>query len=90
MDIKDKISPEDKQMVADLVIEGQVLEKLLKQHNTALKNKVGEILTNEGLSPQLYELRFNPLKNEWDAALRQGYIIIPNQEVRKAIDRRKT
>ena len=85
MDIKDKISPEDKQQIASLIIEHQVLSNLLKERNTILENKANEILAKNGLSPQLYALRVNPSQDTWEAELKSGALILPNRETRRAV-----
>ena len=83
MDIKDKVSPGDKQQVGELIIECQVLARLLKQKEAVLQSKVGEILAKEGLSPQLYNLKFNIPENKWEAQLRPDALALPNREMRR-------
>lgn len=89
MDIKDKLTEQDKQRISGLIIESQVLNNLLKERNAALKNKADEILTRIGLSPQLYSMKFNPSQDLWEAVLKEGALTIPNREQRRALERRK-
>lgn len=89
MDIKDKITPEEKQQIGGLVIECQVLNNLLQERNAMLESKVKEILTKNGISPQLYNLIFNPSQDLWRAELKEEALIIPNQETRRAVEKRK-
>lgn len=87
MDIKDKLTQEDKQQIADLTLECQVLANVLKAHDAILKQKVNEILARNGLSPGLYHLKFNPGQDLWEAELKEGGLILPNRETRRAINR---
>lgn len=84
MDIKDKISPEDKQQIGSLAIECQVLNNLLQQKNAIFQEKGKEILAKNGLSPERYALKFNPSQDLWEAELKQGALILPNREMRRA------
>lgn len=87
MDIRDKVSPEDKGQVVNLILECQVLNKLLKEHQTILENKAKEILARNGLSPQSYDLKCNPSQDLWQAELKEGALILPNREERRALKR---
>lgn len=87
MDIKDKISPEDKQQIGNLVTECQVLNHLLKQQDAILTNKVQEVLAKVGCSPTLYNLKFNVSQDLWQAKLKEGALILPNRETRRGIKR---
>ena len=89
MDIKDKLTPEEKQQIGGLAIECQVLNNLLQERKGILESKAKEILAKNGLSPQTYNLIFNPGQNLWRAELKEAALILPTQEVRRAIDKRK-
>lgn len=89
MDIKDKLTPEEKQQIGGLAIECQVLNNLLQERKAILDNKAKEILARNGLSPQLYNLKFNPGQDLWEAELKGGALIVPNRETRRAIEKRK-
>ncbi len=87
MDIKDKVSPEDKQQMRSLALECQLLANLLNERNAMAENKAQEILAKNALSPQTYNLKFNLKKDLWEAILKEGALIIPNRETRRAIER---
>ena len=85
MDIKNKLTEQDKQELGNLALECQVLNNILKEHQAAIENKAKEVLARQGLSPQLYALRFNPNENVWEAELKEGALIIPNRVARRAM-----
>ncbi len=87
MDIKDKLTEQDKQQLGCLALECQVLSNLLKERQVAIENKAKEILAKNGLSPELYALKFNPNQDLWEADLKEGALIVPNRETRRAIER---
>ena len=87
MDIKDKLTEEDKQQLANLSLECQVLNNLFKERRAILENKGKEILAKNGLSPQTYALKFNPVQDLWEAVLKEGALIIPNQQTGRIIGR---
>ena len=89
MDIKDKLTLEDKQQMAGLTLECQVLSNLLKQRNAMFQDKIKEILTKLNLSPELYGLKFNQGQDLWEAVLLEGALIVPNRETRRELERRK-
>lgn len=89
MDIKDKFTPQEKGQIASLVIECQVLESLLKERSAILQKKANDILARNGLSPQLYDLKVNPSQDIWEAELKEGALVVPNREMRRAIERLK-
>lgn len=89
MDIKDKLTEQDKQQIANLSLECQVLNNLLKQHNAILGQKANEILAKNGLSPQTYALKFNPSQDLWEAVLKEGALIVPNRETRRSMKGRE-
>lgn len=85
MDIKDKISPEDKQQFNTLSLECQVLNNLFQQRRTMLDNKANEVLTKNGLSPASYVLKFNPSQDLWEAVLKEGALVLPTPQTRRRI-----
>jgi hypothetical protein len=87
MDIKDKLTQEEKHQMANLFLECQVLGNLLKERNASLENKAKEILAFNGLSPQTYNLKFNPGQNLWEAELKHLALIVPNRDSVRAIDK---
>lgn len=89
MDIKDKLTEQDKQQIGSLAVKCKVLSDLFKEQNAILENKAKEILAKNGLSPQLYFLKFKHSQNLWQAELREGALIIPNRETKRAIERQK-
>jgi len=89
MDIKDKLTPEEKQQIGGLVVECQVLNNLLQERSSILESKAKEILAKNGLSPQLYNLIFNPSQDLWEAKLKEEALVIPNRETRRAVEKRK-
>ena len=78
MDIKDKLTEQDKQQIGNIALQCQVLDTLLKERKAILGNKANEILDKNGLSPEMYALKFNLSKNLWEAVLKEGALIIPN------------
>ncbi len=84
MDIKEKVSPEDKQQMISLAMESQMLNNLLRERNAMAEDKAKEILAKIGLSPELYGLGFNPQEDSWEATLKAGALILPNRETRRA------
>lgn len=88
MDIKDKLTEQDKQQIQNLSLECQVLNNILKQYTAMLENKGREILSKNGLSPQMYALKFNPSQDLWEAVLKEGALIVPNRETRRSMKRR--
>ena len=89
MDIKDKLTQEDKQQLANLAVECGVLNNLLNERKATMNNKAAEILAKNGLSPELYVLKFNPGQDLWEAELKEGALLLPNRETRRAIERRQ-
>ncbi len=87
MDIKDKLTLEDKQVLTNLALECQVLESLLHRSKVIMDAKAKEILARQGLSPQLYGLKFNPSQDMWEAELKDGALIVPNREMRRKVER---
>jgi hypothetical protein len=84
MDIKDKLTEQDKQILGSLALECELLDNLLKERQTIMQNKAKEILAKNGLSPTLYGLTFNPSQGLWEANLKEGALIVPNRETRRA------
>ena len=89
MDIKDKLTEQDKAQLQGISLECQVLNNLLKERQAILENKAQEVLAKAGLSPKMYGLRFNPSKDTWEAELKEGAIILPGQEVQSRAQRRR-
>lgn len=87
MDIKDKLTEQDKQQLQGLALECQVLNNLLGERRAILQSKAEEILARLDLSPKLYNMKFNPGKNLWEAELKAGAIVLPNQGVKQNIER---
>ena len=85
MDIKDKLTDQQKQEIQDLIIECQVLENLLKKHRVSLLEKVNQAIKMLGLSPKLYNLKVNPEQNIWVAELKADSLVLPNKETRQGI-----
>jgi hypothetical protein len=84
MDIKDKVSPEDKQQMIGLIMECQMLTNLLRERNALAENKANEILAKNALSPNTYALSVNPKQDSWEANLKEGALVLPNRETRRA------
>ena len=90
MDIKEKLTTLEKQQLATLTVECQVLEHLHKEWIAKLQEIGRTILARLNLSPDLYGLRYNLNEDLWQAELKQGALIIPpNRETRRAIERTK-
>ena len=85
MDIKDKITPEDKQQLSNLGLECQVLGQLCNERQAIMGKKADEILASIGLSPKTYALKFNPAKDLWEAVLKESALVVPGQETRGVI-----
>ena len=77
MDIRDRLNPQLKKEIHDLMLECQVLENLLKERQMRVKAKGAEILERAGLSPVLYGLYLNPAKDIWEASLNEKVISLP-------------
>lgn len=84
MSIKLEVTDQDKQQMANLSTECQVLNNLLGERRAALDNKAREILTTNALSPNLYALKFNPGQDLWEAVLKQGGLIVPTPGIKRA------
>ncbi len=83
MNIADKIPTELKVELGSLVIECQVISKLLKERSATFENKAKEILAELGLSPQMYALKFNAHENIWEAVLKESALALPGNQARK-------
>ena len=84
MDIKDKITTEEKQRLCDAGLEVQVLQNLLKEHTAKFQREGEQILSRLGLSPKIYRLVFNPGMDAWKAELVTGAIVIPGRNAAQA------
>ena len=89
MDIKNKISKEDKALLSNLGVEIRVLESLLGERRSIMGAKANEILASNGLSPEAFGLNFNPGLDRWEAVLKNDALVIPGQEVIKNIGKRR-
>lgn len=88
MDIKEKVTIEQKNQMRNLMIEISVLDNLLKERKAMLQETGVEIITKAGLSPKTYNLRFNSGKDIWDAELKDELkprLVLPGQETRPAM-----
>lgn len=90
MDVAGKIKPEDKGNLANLIIECQVLENLLKERRAAFQQKVGEVCHYLTDNPKLYVLEMNPGKNTWELKLKPELLSVaslnqlnPNKPLRQ-------
>lgn len=85
MDIKEKLTDQQKQEIHNLIIETQVLENLLKERRERLHEKGNQIMSLIGLSPKMYNLKLNPGQNIWEAELKPDVLVVPNRETRRAL-----
>ena len=81
MGIKIEVAKEQKNQMASLFTECQVLSNLLTERRAAFEDKAKEILTTNALSPKLYALKFNLAQDLWEAQLKQGSIVLPNHGI---------
>lgn len=89
MDIKDKVSPEDKAQLAMLALETEVLNNIFQQHKAMTDQKAGQVLAKAGCSPDLYSLTFSPDQDVWEAELKEGALVLPNREARRSMKGRQ-
>ena len=89
MDIKEKLTAQEKQRMGNLALECQVLNNLAKQQSAVLQETAKQIFVRLGMSPETYFLKFNAPEDVWNAELRQDALIIPNREMRRKVEREK-
>ena len=84
MDIREKLTVQQKQEIHNLIIETQVLENLLKERRATLQERGKLALALAGLSPKIYDLKLNPKQGIWEAELKADALILPGLETRRA------
>ncbi len=75
MDISDKVSPQTKQVVGNLLIECQVLDNLLKERRTFLDKTLQDVLTANVQQPSLYSMRV--FGDKWEVVLKEAALSLP-------------
>jgi len=77
MDIKDKLTPVEKQTFENLRIEALVLRKLQQEKEQQVRGLLGITLKRLGYDPNLYGLEFNFAQDKWELKLRPEALTIP-------------
>jgi len=75
VNVAEKIKPEIKQQIANLSVEVQVLEALLKERQSILQNMGNQLIKQLTDNPALYVLEMNPGKNVWELKLKPSIVI---------------
>lgn len=80
MDIKDKLTQQEKQAIENLRIEALVLQSLFTERQQIAEKLLGDTFIKLGINGKLYGLTFNFAKDMWEVALRQDVLALPNQQ----------
>ncbi len=84
MDIKDKLTQQEKQELGGLALQIEVLKTITGQKQQTLQNRAKELLAKAGFPPERYLLRFDVSHDEWEATLRENALVVPGQPNRAA------
>ncbi len=77
MDIKEKLTNKEKEGLASVGLELNVLKAVASQKEAQLRMMVGQLLDRLGIDKQRYFLSFNPGENVWEVKLKDGVIVKP-------------
>ena len=77
IDIKEKLTKEEKGMFENLRIEMLVLSHLAEEKKRQTVLLLTQVLTKLGYNPQLYGLEFNAAQDSWEVKLRPDAIALP-------------
>ena len=89
MNVSDKIDPQTKAMMQNVILEIQVLQNLLKEREGIREGLIRDLLPKFTVSPELYVLKVNFKTDEWLLELKAGILTVPNiamnREQRRAV-----
>ena len=77
IDIKDKLTAQEKQAFENLRVETQVLQNLLNERRGFAQQFLEDILQKLGYNTMLYGFEFNFGQNKWEIQLRPDAIVLP-------------
>ena len=80
-----EVTKEQKNQIAMLTTERQLIAKLLNERQKLLELQVIEVLKANNLDARVYNISFNLQKDTWEAQLRPGVLSLPNQPKKKII-----
>lgn len=80
MDIKEKLTQQEKQMFENLRVETAVLEKLLHERRQLSGQVLKETLERLNHNPALFGLQFNFAEDKWDVILKPGALVLPGMQ----------
>lgn len=83
MDVKDKLTMEEKAAFENLRVELMVLNNVVEQKKAVLRAHLADVLQRLGYNPQTYGLNFNAAKDEWEIKLRPDALALPNRQQRR-------
>lgn len=79
IDIKDKLTDEDKGTFESLKLEILVLENLVKERRVILTSHLETCMLKAGFNPKQYGLNFNFKEDKWQVQLRPDALALPGQ-----------
>lgn len=77
MDVKEKLSNEEKQAFENLRIESLVLQKLAGEKGMQAQGLFKQVMERLGYNPAMYGLEFNFVQDSWQIKLRPDAIVVP-------------
>lgn len=83
IDIKDKITDQEKAGFENLRVEVMVLEQLLQEKKNQQKWLLTNVFQKLNYNPNLYALEFNAGKDKWNVKLIPGVLDMPNRQERR-------
>jgi len=87
MDIKEKLTQQDKAVFENLRVEVLVLEHLLQEKKALSAQHLAQVFQRLGIDTKLYGLEFNAAQDKWEARLRPDALVIPGAIPEKMINR---
>jgi len=83
MDIKDKLTQQEKAGFENLRLENMVIEHLLNEKKQQTMVLLTTVLQKLNYDPKLYGLEFNAGQDKWEVKLRPDALVIPNRQERR-------
>jgi len=83
MDIKDKLTEQEKAGFENLRVEAMVLQQLLNEKRQQSAILLKAVLEKLGYNPMTYGLEFNAGQDRWDVKLRPDALVIPSRQDRR-------
>ena len=77
IDIKDKVTPEEKRQLQNVNLEVVVLKHLLEERQNLLQTLGRGLLERLHYSPQVYNLVASPVQDKWEVRVNPENLLLP-------------